>query len=519
MRSWSASKLALLGLLALAPGDAWARSAEDGMACLRATDLTCAQEVRDELLRRSPDAADTLLLQARTYFHEGRYDEAFAIVQRLQEMGAAVDEYTPYEATASAATGLLEVEAEGLRVRHDRGVDRVLADEAVETLQGSRQTYDALFGGGPDHDVVLDIFPTATRFTGASGLPPEAVQTTGVIALSKWNRLLLTSPRALARGYNWKDTVAHEYIHLVVSWRTGDRTPVWLQEGLAKHLEGEWRGGRAQYLSVHQQSLLATAIRDDAFVPFEKFQRSMAYLDSGEEAALAFAQVATMVHFLLDQAGDEVLPRLMDRVRDGQPSEEAVAELAGFDDFAAFREGWKGFIAKLPLVEAQLAALPVVLDGEGDEFASDPLLANRLDLVRFARIGDLLREANRPEAALVEYRKARDPNAPPSPMLMAREATCLRMLDRDKEALAVVDEGIALYPEFPLLQVSAGELREALGQPEAAITAYKSAHDLNPFNPAVQQALARNYASVGQDERAKRHLRYANILATGGAID
>jgi len=519
MRSWFASKLALISLLALASPVAAARSAADGMACLRATDLSCAQSVRDELLQRSPDAPDTLLLQARTLFHEGSYDEALEIVEQLQAAGAEVDAYTPYAATAAAAQGLLEAEGTGLRVRHDRGVDRVLAEEAVETLQASRDTYDRLFGGGPDHTVVLDIYPTASRFTAASGLPPEAVRTTGVIALSKWNRLLLTSPRALARGYNWKDTVAHEYIHLVVSWRSGDRTPVWLQEGLAKHLEGEWRGGRAAYLSVHQQSLLATAIRDDAFVPFEKFQRSMAYLDSGEEAALAFAQVATMVHFLTTQAGDAVLPRLLDRIRDGQPSEEAVAELAGFEDFEAFRAGWKVFIAKLPLVQEQLAAMPVVLDGEGDEFASDPLLAARADLVRFARLGDLLREAGRHDAALVEYKKARDPAAPPSPMLMSREAVCLRELGRDDEAMAVVDEGIGLYPEYPLLLVTAGELREALGQPAEAVEAFKVAHDLNPFNPSVQDALARNYATLGLDEQAARHLRYARILATGGAID
>ncbi|MFT4976538.1 MAG: tetratricopeptide (TPR) repeat protein, partial [Myxococcota bacterium] len=299
----------------------------------------------------------------------------------------------------------------------------------------------------------------------------------------------------------------------------GDRVPVWLQEGLAKHLEGDWRGGRAEYLSVHQQSLLAGAIRDDAFVPFEKFQRSMAYLDSGEEAALAFAQVATMVHFLLDRAGDEVLPRLMDRIRDGQPSEEAVAELAGFESFAEFRVGWEAFIAKLPLVEAELSALPVVLDGDGDEFASDPVLSGRADLVRFARLGDLLREAGRPEAALVEYRKARDPDSPPSPMLMAREATCLRMMGKNAEALAVAEEGIALYPEFPLLQVTTGELREAMGLTEGAVVAFKTAHDLNPFNPAVEQALARGYAALGQEERAARHLRYVRILATGGAID
>ncbi|MEL6341862.1 MAG: hypothetical protein AAFV53_01930 [Myxococcota bacterium] len=519
MKNWFASKVVLAAILSLTPGPAWAQSPEDGLACLRATDLRCAQRVRDELLSTTPNDGKTLQLHARTLFHEGRYDEAVEVIQQIEEMGLEPDGYAPYVATAEAASGLLYAEETGLSVRHDRGVERILSQEAVETLRASRATYDTLFGGGPDHSVVLDIYPTASRFTGASGLPPEAVRTTGVVALSKWNRLLLTSPRALARGYNWKDTIAHEYIHLVVAWRTRDLAPVWLQEGLAKHLEGEWRQGRAEYLSVHQQSLLADAIQKDSFVPFEKFRRSMAYLDSGSEAALAFAQVATMVHFLLERAGDPALVKLLDRVRDGESSEDAVADLAGYEDFTAFKDGWKAFIRDLPLVREQLATLPVVLDGEGSEFDSDPILGQRMELVKYARLGDLLREANRPAAALIEYDKATDPSTPPSPMLIARKATCLEMMGKTAQALTLVEEGVSLYPEFPLLQVTAGKLYEEMSRPEDAVRAWKVAHDLNPFNPEVQQALTRGYAALGEPDLAERHERYAQILATGGAVD
>jgi len=414
---------------------------------------------------------------------------------------------------------MVEVVSDGTIVRHSPGLDTVLADEAVSTLQASRETYDKLFGGGPDHDIVLDVFPTASRFTAASGLPAEAVRTTGVVALSKWSRLLLTSPRALSRGYAWKDTVAHEYIHLVVAFRSGDRVPVWLQEGLAKHLEPRWRGGQTGYLSVHHQSMLASAIQSGEFVPFEKFQRSMAYLDSSEEAALAFAQVATMVHFLLNQRGDEALPILMDRVRSGETSEAVVADLAGFENFADFREGWKRFIAQLPLIEDRLASLPVVLDGEGSDFAEDPLLSVRADLARFVRVGDLLREAGRPDAALIEYGKAEDPDDTPSPTLMVRQAACLEMLQRPREALAIAEKGIGLYPEFPLLQVTTGRLREATGQHNQAVPAWQAAHDLNPFNPEVQIALSRLYQMLGDEQRRQRHERYGRILATGGAVD
>lgn len=507
---------ALLLLAVLARGVSAADAAE-GQACLRAADLQCAARVRDSLLRSDPEALDTLALNARTLFYEGRFAEAVSALDAFEDRGGtSFAQEAPYRETAEATRGFMTHQGKGARVRYALGPDAILGEEAAETVEQARAVLDPLLGGGPPHDIVLDLFPDGTSFIAASGLPPEAVRTTGVVALSKWTRLLVTSPRALARGYAWKDTVAHEYIHLLVAWRTADRAPVWLQEGLAKFLEGYWRGERTGHLSAHQQSLLADAIAKDSFVPFEKFRTSMAYLESGQEAALAFAQVATMVGFLIERGGERALPGVLDEVRAGKDAGKAVARAAGFASFEAFREGWLGYIRTLPLVVEQLAALPVVLDGEGGDFADDPLLAARTDLARFARLGDLLREAGRPRAALVEYAKAEDPTGPPSPLLMAREAVCHAALGEADVALQKAERGVSLYPEFTLLQVTYAGLLESAGRAEEARAAFLAAHDLNPFDPSVQQAIVRLSEAMGDAGTAAKHKRVAQMLATGG---
>lgn len=488
----------------------------EGQRCLSVSDLACAELSLQDALKDDPGAPATLALLARTRFYQGDYAEAVDALDRLEAGGGRAPQDAPMRETLEATRGFIEVKGDGVRVRHAPGVDAVLGDEAVVALVRARRTIDPLLGGGPGHDIVLDIFPDGRRFIAASGLPAEAVRTTGVVALSKWTRLLLTSPRALARGYAWKDTVVHEYIHLVVSWRTGDRAPVWLQEGLAKHLEGYWRGEKTGHLSAWQQSLLADAIRTGKFVPFEKFRQSMAYLDSGEEAALAFAQVATLVGYLIELKTEAGLVEVLDAVRDGEEAEAAFARVAGFRDFDALREGWLNYIRQLPLVQEQLAALPVVLDGEGGDFADDPLLARRQDLARFARVGDLLREAGRPAAALVEYEKAVDPAEPPSPLLLARRATCLAALQRLDEALALTEQGVHLYPEFALLLTTRATLLETAGQPVPALQSWLASHDLNPFDPTVQAAIVRLAETTGDAPLAERHRRYASLLATGG---
>ena len=44
----------------------------------------------------------------------------------------------------------------------------------------------------------------------------------------------------------------------------------------------------------------------------------------------------------------------------------------------------------------------------------------------------------------------------------------------------------------------------------------KRAHDLNPYDPVVQRALAGLYEQFGDEAATERHQRYLHILATGG---
>jgi tetratricopeptide (TPR) repeat protein len=515
MKTWFASSL--LALIWASP--AWAVRAQEGLACLEVSDLGCAIEVRDAVISSGDTSEAAQILNLRTLFREGRYDEAIAVLEGLHAAGseALARETNPYRPTALASRGMVSAVDEGVEVRRAQGVEAVLESEALDVLRRGRSVYDPMFGGGPQHRVLLDIFPTAQRFIQASGLPPEAVRKTGVVALSKWSRLLISSPRALSRGYGWKDTVAHEYIHLVISVQSEDRAPVWLQEGLAKLLETRWRSPENSSLTVHQQSLLARAIKSGEFVPFEKFKHSMAYLDSGDEAALAFAQVATLVQHVLERSGESALPRIMTGIRDGEAAQWVMARAAGYPDFEALMAGWKTWLSAQPLIADEVASLPVVLDGDADDYAADPLLAADMTRARAARLGDLLLERDRPLAALIEYRKAAGDEGPPSPLMMARETRCLADLKRTDEALSLSERGVSLYPEFTLLWVTRARLLAELGQAQGAVSAWSAAHELNPFDREVQQALVDGYSGLGEQEKADHHKRLLTILNTGGA--
>ena len=515
----------LLAALVLVWGaSARAGAADEGLACIDAADLACAEAA----VARAGAGSAADLLRARVAFHRAAFADAVEAMERAVQGAPAAsplrEELEHMRVTLRAAEGMRVLRRGDVEVRYADGVDLVLLDEAVETLQDAHDRIAPRLGGAPPGPIRVEMYPSAERFIAASGIPAEAVRTTGVVALSKWSRLLLTSPRGLGRGYAWRDTLAHEYLHLVVAWRSRDQTPVWLQEGIARSHEAMWRQDAFAPLAPGAESLLARALAQDTLVPLAKMHPSMAFLPSADEAALAYAQVGTMVEYLCTTAGKDALSRVLDRVRGGTDALEAVAGVAGMPP-DAFMRAWKADLGTRRLVARGIAAAPTVLGPADDAYGVDPLLAKRKDLAGFARLGDLLLAAGKPEAALVEYDKALGgpslgsgtPDEPPSPLVIARRAEALRVLGRTEEAIASLEDSVRDYPEFPATRKALAGLLLQRGKTAQALAEYRAAADVNPFDPAVQSALADLYGRSKQPALAERHARYRRILDLGGA--
>ena len=502
----------MISLLLNLASPAWADPAQDVHACLEAYDVTCAQSAADALATSDADK----VASAELAFHLGNFGVAY---DRLKSAGGSLSHSDGYaerlelfEKSLSATSDFVTRTQGDVTLRFRPGMDEVLTDEAFETLQASHDRIGPILGGAPPGGVRLELYPTAQRFIDASSLPGSAVRTTGVIALSKWTRLLVSSPRALGRGYEWKDTTAHEYIHYIVAWRTRDRAPVWLQEGIARSHESLWRQDEPAPLTPMQETLLADALATDTLVPLERMHPSMAFLSSAEEASLAFAQVSTMVAYLRAEKGPRAISEVLDLVGGGRDALSAVADVGAGGDVAAFMSGWRGYLGTLKLVSKKIAAAKVVLDGGGDEFEADPLLGNRTDLARFARLGDLLLDAKRPDAALVEYGKASPGEESPSPLLASRKAAALLSLGRRAEAYSVLRASIEDYPEMALTRQALGALLLADGNREEAWVHVRAGVDIDPFDAEAQTLLADLYASRGEATLADRHRRYVRLL-------
>lgn len=457
-------------------------------------------------------------------FVHGRYDAAEAALSGSAAAPEAIRArfaWLPERiAGGKAATaGMLERTEGNFVYRFAPTADAILVEYAQQALEGQHDVMKALLGTSPAEPVLVEFFPTVQQFVQASGLPAEWVETTGTVAICKWDRMLVLSPMNMRRGYPWLDTLAHEYVHLALSRASHNQAPIWFQEGSAKVLESAWRGAdRRKFMDPHSESLLATAVGKDALIPFASMHPSMAALPSSEAAALAFAQVAYAVDYLFEETGDEGYRRVVDETRRHGDVLRAVDLVMGRSG-GPFESRVKSHILRQGLqVRSKVVGFDRILEPDSaqeddpDGEALDPVLKADARMQEHSRVGDMLRVRGHTHAALLEYDRAHAAGAFHSPALAAKRARALRALGRDGQATQVLRASLALYPEYTPAVTLLFELVASTEDQATAAALGERAIALNPFDPHVHARLAEVYGALGNQPLQERERLVLTVL-------
>ena len=494
-----------VGLSALGVAPAHALSRDDVRALQSIADALAELRVEDAarqlepLARREPEAPDVLEATARVRFHQGRYSDARDAIREAIRRGPdprreALAELL--ESTLRATTGYVESRSEDGRfvVLHAPGRDRHLVSYALRAMAAADRVLERELGYRMPGPVRLEIFPTAASLAEVSTLSLEAIERTGTIALCKWDKLMVTSPRALLRGYPWMDTIAHEYVHLVLTRSSHDRAPVWFQEGVAKFMERRWREDSLRpHLEPASRGLLARALEQDALIPFERIHPSIALLPSQQDAALAFAQVSTFVAYYHETFGGDALRGAIEAMAEGTDAQAALAARAT-TTWAALERGWKASLGGLSADAPDLLPLRLRHGDAPDDEARD--VAERAR--RWLRLGDMLWSRRRYGGAMHEYARAAE-LAPDNPIIAARLGRAAIAAGDPERAIRALDPMAERYPEHAPTWSSLARARRMLGDRAGALDAARAAIRLNPFDPSPHCDLA----EVETDEQTR----------------
>ena len=459
----------------------------------------------------APLAPGTLYLRSRALFLTGNYVDALSYADQAAMLSDRPPNYLSAHLALVAAT-VEEVEgyaehrtADGhFLIYYEPGRDEVLVNHAEETLEAAYREIGADFGYFPPEPVRVEIYPRTRSLANVSSLSQEAIETSGTVALCKYNRLMVTSPRSMMRGYGWRDTLSHEYVHLVIQRLTGTRVPIWLHEGLAKFEESRWRGER-RGLPPSNQDLLARRLEADDLVTFEQMHPSMALLPSQEDTGTAFAEVYTVIEYLTQAHGDEAIRSLVWAIHEGQDVEEAVETVTGHR-FSSFVDRWERHLRdrEYQRLPSDFVNEMQFMPSDADDEAPDDLAGIEHEQARdLMHLGQLLRARNRVEASITEYRKAEALIGSENPLLQNWLARALLDLDRAEEAVAALGEASQYYPSFYPTYLNLGEALLDLEQPQAALPHLIEAASINPFDPDVHRQLSRAYNALGLAEQAE----------------
>ena len=520
MRRW----LPLLLVLAApfdsgAAGRAESKGESGHSAALRALHLLAAEDVDgarallDPLLAKDSADPATRLAAGVLRFFEQRYDEAISLMESARA-GDPVGYLALARAAREVTKGDVRFESEHFVVAHPPGKDEVLVPYLVDALERQRAALGASLGYVPDGKLAVEIVRDAKELARVTTLAESEIRTTGTVAVCKFNKLMLLSPKALLKGYDWLDTAAHEYTHLVLTRKSRNEAPIWLQEGLAKWFEHAWRGGGTP-LSPVEAAMVRNAIEQGKLVTFEEMHPSLAKLPSQEKAALAYAEVVLAVERIVARAGPEALSRILDLVASGKDARDAVAAVLDVP-FDRFLSDWKQHMASRPLPrggDLHLRRLRFRDDpkqrGSWTEWAEIPDEKAR----GFARLGELLRGRGRFQAARVEYGKAYDRVGPKIPILADQYALAAMMSGSEDLAERVLAEAIGWNPDYAALHVHLARLLVRRQEFAKARDHLLAANGHDPFDPEIHAGLARALAALGDPGGASREERFAKILS------
>ncbi len=491
---------------------------EAAVEAIHAWDMAGARAAVRRLEAQRPSDGRTALLAGQLALHEGRYDDATQLLQRAVEAGAGELGAHYLEIarnTALETRGYAEHRTRDghFVIRHEPGVDEVLVPYAEEVLEQAWRELTVLFGHVPEGPLRVEIYPRVETLGAVSPLTVKEIRTSGTIALCKYNRLMIVSPRDLVYGYEWADTLAHELIHLLITQKSRNRVPIWLHEGLAKYYEAKWKAGQKPKLGRPSEDLLARAVAADQLISFEAMSPSMAKLPSQEATATAFAEVFTVIEFLASRGGDQVAEALVRLMGEGKSDRDAVAEVAQLP-WERFEPAWKQYLKQKGLRRLEGAADDKLLFRGADAEAAELEGIDGEQARKHTWLGDQLRLRERFKAAAKQYRKASAVAGDLNAVIQAKLGGALLKLGEVDQAIAELQRPLDVHDGYVLLHLHLGRARMLRSEWAAARVHFETALHINPFDRELHGHLAKVYEQLDLPDLAARERR-AHRLVNG----
>ncbi|HEY4716566.1 MAG TPA: hypothetical protein VII00_05620 [bacterium] len=465
-----------------------------------------------DMLKKDPDKDELrhLYLLGKIKFFSGEYTKAVELFNR----SGVSDEDLFFKLARSSkkfTKNFKELKVANFAVRVHPGKDEILVPYLLSALESiMRAVYEDL-DYLPSEPVIVEVYSDLDAFSSVTPLSADSINKTGTVAICLYNRIILSSPRLYLRGYRWLDTVAHEYIHYALARLSGNNVPLWLQEGVAKYEESRWRSGKGGEMESSIKSVLRDSLASGDIVTLEEMGTSFAKLRSARRAALAFAETASMIDYIISIGGLDMLKRVINFFSEEMNEDEVFRRVLN-SDRKAFFASWQDHAKKI--VKDASSGMNIFhpllkKDGEKEDLNPEDVPVEKAR--DYLTLGDLLFARGRLDAAIAEYRKS-NMVVSDSPYVLNKLALALIMKKNYREALGYLQKSRELYPGFAPTMVHLSRVYLGLGDDSNLLQALLEANAINPFDPYVHNQLYLLYKRTGDEPRVQIETRALELL-------
>jgi Flp pilus assembly protein TadD len=465
-------------------------------------------------------------------------------------------------------------------VKMDKEDSRVLWPYLEPVLESAYTRFSAKYGIEPvgprefDGRILVLILPSHQYFSARTvGLPGL-----GALGVCFGQVILMPSPRIAnagpSGGFNWKEVIDHEFLHVITVQQSGYKVPRWFTEGISVWEEED---GNTEW-----DSLIKWGVESDKLLPIERVNTGFTRPRFGGQFMMSYAHSSHVTAHIAETHGFAAITRMLALYRDGKSTPAVIEAVTGqtvaeFND--ALDRNVRAFADQLalpPRVEPEtMQALMAREMSAADELSAEEWLTLARGYLQNGALppagaaGTRAIDANPKLAAahalmgIVSYERNKDPDTARkyfSTALVHDDKNVFALLylgriaadtDDATAAIAHIEKAVAIAPRFvdskpdPYSQLAAlyrergdqaraiaalrtlltldcarfdawrllAELLAEQGDHAAAADACIGAIHVKPFDPDIHLRAAAAFKELGKGAELEREYRVALALA------
>jgi tetratricopeptide (TPR) repeat protein len=277
---------------------------------LRRSEYSTALNLLDHARRIEPDSPDVAKLSGWAYYGLNRADDAVSEWKRALALKPDAEVQNALEKAqrdAQEESTYREGETLHFRLRYNGSAAPELARDVLRTLEAEFDEISATLNYNPPEPIGVILytnqtFMDITRAPGWVGALNDGRIRVPVEGLS-------TMTEELAR------VLKHELTHSFVGQKTGERCPVWLQEGIAQYTEGKRSriSAGALYSAYERHMEFSLASYETSWMNLPR-----------ETASSAYAWSLATVEAIVNEEGMVSIERILDRIATQSATEDAL---------------------------------------------------------------------------------------------------------------------------------------------------------------------------------------------------